>query len=62
MPISLKGNFQDPIREEQRDRDRIPAVQGSLKEQMSLEQYQRLQETQVERLLFNEQLFRDQNG
>mmetsp|Transcript_31482 Transcript_31482/g.48154 ORF Transcript_31482/g.48154 Transcript_31482/m.48154 type:complete len:216 (-) Transcript_31482:216-863(-) len=61
-PITLKGNFVDEcIREEQRNRVRIPTKKESLKEQMTLEQYKKLMEDN-QRMLFFERLYIDEEG
>ena len=62
-PITLKGNFKDKfIREEQQNRDRIPVQAGSLKEQMTFAQYERLMAKTSNRMLLSEKIYRDDNG
>lgn len=60
--MTLKGNFKDEfIREEQRNRERIPIKNETLKEKMSFEQYQTYMQAN-QRILFNDKIYMDEDG
>jgi len=58
----MKGNFQEKcIREEQKNRERIPMSEINFRESMSFEQYNKLMQNN-KRMLFYERIYQDENG